>query len=199
MDGYFIVSIVEGHGEVAALPILLRRIHRSSAGAGRGLVVNTPIRIKSGSFLNDSAYRERYVELAAAKARHSCLKALVLVMLDCEDGCPAILGPKLHAAVARQCGSVPVLVLLACREFETWFVASAPSLAGTRGFPRDIDVPSSPERWRDAKGWLGKQMNRRYNEPSDQPAFTNAFDFGPARSNHSFARTLKRLEEFFAE
>ena len=199
MNGFFIAAIVEGHGEVSALPILLRRIHGMSEGADRELVVNSPIRIKAGSFLNDSAYRERYLQMASAKARHSGRKGLILVMLDCDDGCPATCGPDLRKHVAGQCGNLDVIVLFACREFETWFIASAPSLTGTRGFPENVEVPPDPEKWRDAKGWLGSHLKRRYNEPSDQPAFTSVFDFDLAMSNDSFARTCKKLKAFFAQ
>jgi hypothetical protein len=43
-------SVVEGHGEVEALPALIRRIAESVGFAG-DLRVNPPIRVKSGSFL----------------------------------------------------------------------------------------------------------------------------------------------------
>lgn len=60
-------SVVEGHGEVEALPALIRRIAESVGFAG-DLRVNPPIRVKSGSFLNDEDYFRKYVALAAGKA-----------------------------------------------------------------------------------------------------------------------------------
>jgi hypothetical protein len=54
----YVASIVEGHGEVEALPALLHRIARDAAFTGV-LRVNPPIRVKSGSFLNDRDYLER--------------------------------------------------------------------------------------------------------------------------------------------
>jgi hypothetical protein len=199
MNGFFIASIVEGHGEVAALPILLRRIHGEMTSAPVELLVNSPIRIKAGSFFNDSEYRHRYLQMAAAKARHSGRKPLILVLLDCEDGCPATLGPELSNSLASQSGSIPVMVVLAYREYETWLLAAASSLSGVRGFPDGIEAPFDPEKRRDAKGWLTQQLGRRYNEPSDQPAFTSAFDMDVAGVVASFSRLRRKLKAFFDE
>jgi hypothetical protein len=85
-------SVVEGHGEVEALPTLIRRI-ADSVGYVGDLRVNPPIRVKSGSFLKDEDYFRKYVALAAAKAvTHG---GSLLILLDCEDDCPGTLGPAL--------------------------------------------------------------------------------------------------------
>jgi hypothetical protein len=85
-------SVVEGHGEVEALPALIRRIAESIGFAG-DLRVNPPIRVKSGSFLNDEDYFRKYVALAAGKAVAN--GGSLLILLDCEDDCPGTLGPAL--------------------------------------------------------------------------------------------------------
>jgi hypothetical protein len=59
--------IVEGHGEVEALPALLHRIRHTTEFTGVFLV-NPPIRVKSGAFLNDQAYFRKHVTLATGKA-----------------------------------------------------------------------------------------------------------------------------------
>lgn len=94
MSSPLIVPIVEGHGEWEALPLLLRRILAES-GTGSFPSVNSPIRIKAGSFLRDQDYFARYITLAAAKAAQG--GGTVLILLDCEDDCPAELGPRLLA------------------------------------------------------------------------------------------------------
>lgn len=63
----FIAPIVEGHGEIDALPALLHRIRDSIAAPG-ALQINQSIRVKSGSLLNRQDDFHRYVALAAAKA-----------------------------------------------------------------------------------------------------------------------------------
>jgi Domain of unknown function (DUF4276) len=197
MNGFFIASIVEGHGEQQALPVLLRRLHGESPAATLPLKVNPPIRVKAASFLSDGGYRSGYVQMAAAKARYSGMRALVLVLLDCEDGCPATDGPELLKAIARDVPDASLLVNFAYREFETWFMAAAASLGGVRGFPLHVPMPANPENKRDAKGWLSQHLGRRYNEPSDQPGFTSAFDLEAAARIASFARLRSKVAEFF--
>ena len=99
MSGLFIAPIVEGKGEVEAVPRLLHRLHRHG-GRQDSLRVNPPIRIKSGSFLHDAEYFRRYIELASRKAQAQ-VGGHVLILLDCEDDCAGELGPRLLAR-ARQ-------------------------------------------------------------------------------------------------
>lgn len=62
-----VVSIVEGDGEVAALPVLLRRI-----GAWLSpevpATISQPIRVRRGRFLNRDEEFRRHLLLAAAKS-----------------------------------------------------------------------------------------------------------------------------------
>jgi hypothetical protein len=154
----FVAPIVEGHGEQQAVKSLLLRIVRDSAPRAT-LQVNEPIRIKSGSFLNDNSYFDRYVSLAAAKARQR-RDGSVLILLDCEDDCPAQLGPQLFRRAQAACTDVSMIVALAHREYETWFMAAAASLRRVEGLPDDLTPPARPEATRDAKGWLGHQIPR---------------------------------------
>ena len=108
----------------------------------------------------------------------------VLVLLDADDDCPAALGSALlaRARVARP--DVPACVVLANREFEAWFIAAAPSLAGTHGFPEDLSAPGDPEKIRGAKEWLGQRKTdgRPYKPTVDQGPLASAFDLALARS-----------------
>lgn len=94
MSSPLIVPIVEGHGEVEAFPVLIRRIFEAFGG-GVSPVVNPPARVKAGSFLQDNDYFYKYVSLAAAKAAQG--DGMVFILLDCEDQCPGTLGPRLLA------------------------------------------------------------------------------------------------------
>jgi hypothetical protein len=108
----------------------------------------------------------------------------VLVLLDADDDCPATFGPVLleRARVARS--DLPVSVVLANREFETWFIAAAESLAGAHGFPDDLTAPADPEQIRGAKEWLGKRKTdgRPYKPTVYQAPMASAFDVEAARS-----------------
>lgn len=190
-----IVPIVEGQGEVEALPLLLRRI-AAALPQPTAVRVNPPIRVKSGSFLSDDAYFSKYVSLAAAKAAQG--SGLVLILLDCEDDCPAKVGPVLLNNARSVRSDVPHLVALAYREYETWFLAAAESLRGIAGLPQDLSPPPDPERIRGAKEWLSRHLSTRYKEVLHQPAFSQAFDFGQAESISSFQRFRQRLEAHLA-
>lgn len=181
----FVASIVEGHGEIEAIPILLRRLN-NHIGAPEYLQMNAPIRIKSGSFLNDDDYFNKYVALAAAKAAEK--KGCVLIILDCEDYCPATLGPSLLSKAQAVRNDVRYLVVLAYREFESWFIAAAESLRGHFGFPDDFSAPADIEGIRDAKGWLGKRMNIKYDPITHQHQLTKIFDLDQAQNTASFKR-----------
>lgn len=183
------IPIVEGHGEQKALPLLVRRIF-FEISPGTYPDVHPPVRVKSGSFLNDTAYFEKYVYLVADKAAQA--NGEVLILLDCEDDCPAILGPRLLASAQSVRNDVPYHVVLAHREYETWFLASTESLRG-HGLPNDVTPPANPEAIRGAKEWLGKVMGIRYDPIIHQSTFTAHFDLQQARSVPSFDRLVTKL------
>ena len=188
----FVASIVEGHGEVEALPALLHRMV-AHLGISEILRVNPPIRVKSGSFLNDDEYFRKHVELAAAKAIQA--GGVVLILLDCEDQCPGQLGPELMKKAQAVRSDVRILVVLAYREFETWFLGAASSLSGHCGLPANLEPPSEVEQIRDAKGWLGKHTGNGYDEITHQLKLTRIFDLSQACSVPSFQRFCKRLPQ----
>ncbi len=104
----------------------------------------------------------------------------VLVLLDADDAdhCPARLGPELLARCVAQRSDVSISVVLAKREFETWFLAAASSLAGRRGLAPDLRAPDEPEEVRGAKEWLRRRMavGATSSPTQDQPAPTTLFD-----------------------
>jgi hypothetical protein len=143
MSACFIAPIVEGKGEVEAVPKLLQRFFREALRQDF-LVVNPAIRIKAGSFLNDEGYFRRYIELASRKARGQP-RGHVLILLDCEDACVGTLGPELLARARQIHADVPFTVVLARRENERWFLAAAASLRSVARLPADLNAPASPE------------------------------------------------------
>lgn len=181
----FLAPIVEGHGEVEALPALLHRIVRARAFQGV-LQVNPPIRVKLGSFLNDRDFFRRYIALASEKAAQE--GGSVLILLDCDDECPAKLGPDLLRRAREVRSDVGMFVSLAHREFESWFIAAIKSLRGVRGLPNDLLPPPDPERIRNAKGWLDERMNVAYDPVTHQIEFTRKIDLSQARGSRSFNR-----------
>lgn len=185
--------IVEGHGEVSSVPILIRRI---AAGLDPVVAVNVPppVRVPADRLRREGEL-ERYVELAARKVG---AEGGVLVLLDADDDedCPARLGPELLARAVGQRGDVRFSVVLAKREFEAWFLAAAPSVSGRRGLALDLKSPPRPEEVRGAKEWLRHHMppGTSYSPTQDQPALTEVFDLSAARAaSPSFARCHREV------
>lgn len=188
-----VASIVEGDGEVAALPLLLRRLTDWLA-PGHYLDVQTPIRVRRDSFLNRDNEFRRHLLLAAAKCGND---GRILVLLDSDDNCPAALGANILHRAQEYVPHRPISVVLANREYEAWFIAAAQSLDGCRGFAFDPNDTTDPEFPRDAKGWIRAHMtNRSYGETTDQPAFTALMDlqqaFDRSRSFRKLCRELGR-------
>ncbi|MBZ8142349.1 hypothetical protein CLD22_20910 [Rubrivivax gelatinosus] len=182
-----VVAIVEGDGEVAALPVLLRRIAQWRS-PGLYAEIAQPIRVRRDRFLNRAEEFERHLLLAAAKSDEG---DWILVLFDADDDCPAELASEL---LARAHGVIPhrrISVVLAKREYEAWFIAAAASLDGHRGFRFDPQDSIAAETPRDAKGWIASRMpSRSYGETTDQPAFSAKMDLELALEN---SRSFRKL------
>lgn len=182
-----VATIVEGDGEVAAVPLLLRRI---ADWRTPGVLpdIMAPIRARRDRFLNRDEEFERYLRLAAAKCEDG---GWILVLLDADDDCPAQLAEQVLNRAAVCVAHRRVSVVLATREFESWFIAAAKSLHGLRGFAFDPADTIDAETPRDAKGWLRKRMaGGIYGETTDQPAFSARFDL---RQAFDGSRSFRKL------
>lgn len=170
--------IVEGHGEVEAIPVVVRRIAEQESPLSI-VQIPTPIRISKDRLVKTGEL-ERAVELAARLAGQP---GGVLVVLDSDDDCPAEQGPALLARAVEARSDRPIAVVLAKREFEGWLLAAAESLRGQRGLPDNLQPPADPEAIRGAKEWLTGRMvaGRAYSPTLDQPALSACFDLDLAR------------------
>ena len=178
-----VASIVEGDGEVAALPVLLRRLSDWRT-PGVPVTLLKPIRVRRDRFLRRDDEFRRHLLLAANKCGEA---GWILLLIDADDDCAATLGADI---VTRASVAVPhrrVAVVLANREYEAWFIASAAALSGKRGFTFGCESSVDAEQPRDAKKWMADRMpNRGYHETTDQPASSAHLDleqaFGGSRS-----------------
>ena len=179
-----IQSIVEGHGEVAALPVLLRRLLQLAQV--RDVSVPRPIR-QQRSRLAQRAPLEQAVRLA--RVQEDC--RAILIVLDGDRDCPAELGPMLLEWAVGPAADMPCEVVIAHREYEAWFLASLPSLRGVRGIRLDAEAHPDPESPRGAKEALEVRMTPglRYAERTDQPALSAEFSLPEAyRGSRSFRK-----------
>lgn len=186
-----IACIVEGQGEVTALPKVLYRI--ASQFSVGDLRVPTPHRIPRGSLIVPGGI-ERAV---SADANRVTAAGGVLVLLDADDDCPAELGSALLARARTARSDKPIAVVLPKQEFEAWFLAAAASLGGRCGLPDGLTAPNEPEAIRDAKGWLTERRidSLRYSPTADQAALASVFDMQQARkSAPSFDKFCREVE-----
>jgi len=181
-----VASIVEGDGEVEALPILLRRLN-GWLSPETYVDIKVPIRVRRERFLEKAADFRQHLLLAAAKCGEL---GWILILLDADDDCPAQLGLEVLRRAKEIVPHRRVSVILAKREYEAWFIAAAESLHGQRGFMLENEA-IDPEVPRNAKGWIAKQMvGGVYREKTDQPAFSNRMDLVKAHERSPSFRKL---------
>jgi len=180
--------IVEGHGEIEAVPILVRRIAQE-IDPTLTIQLDPPIRVPKSRLIKQKEL-ERTVEFVARGVGQN---GGILIILDSDDECPATLGPELLERARQARSNLPIRVIVAKREFEAWFLASAESLRGRRGLANDLNSPSDPESIRGAKEWLTARMSggRHYVETLDQPALAASFDLHRARGAASFDKLFR--------
>lgn len=189
-----IASIVEGNGEVSAVPVLLRRV---AAEFGCWATATRPIRIQRSRILLDGVL-ERALDLAAMQAGDG---GAILILLDANSDCPATLGPAIRARAVAARSDRSIRVVLAKTEYEAWFLAAASSLAGRRGLAADFAPPPDPENIRDAKGVLTANMppDQPYRPTQHQAALSATCDLQAARSAPSFDKFWREVRSLVAD
>lgn len=188
-----IQPIVEGHGEVEAVPVLLRRL--LAEGNVHDIRVGRPFRVRR-SELTRKDRLQSFVELAWRQPATQC----VAIIFDADDDCPGQLAPEI-LEWARQVRPGHCFVVMACREYEAWFLASAKSLRGTGLLRRDADYVGDAEGPRGAKQALEDltQQGRGYFEVADQPRLTAQMDLAAAFSrSRSFRHLVTSLSPTLA-
>jgi hypothetical protein len=173
--------VVEGRGEVQAVPLLLRR-----RLADRGVfedLIGRPVPCNG----RENALKPKGLEgkVAVAAVRPGC--RCVLVLLDGEGDPVCELGPELLRRARDAAIGKEVAVCLADAKYEDWLVASAESLdvVGLRYNPDRDSVKALKEALHPSK----------YVKPSWQPRLTNGLDFEVASGrNRSLARFLDKFD-----
>ncbi len=181
--------IVEGHGEVTAVPVLLRRLLQKAECFGVG--VGAPIRRSQSEF--------RQQEKVRAMVRLALLQpecAGILLLFDGEDDCPVELAAQVQVWARQAAGVMPCGVVIAYREYETWFLAAVDSLRGQCRIGDHAAPPPNPESKRNAKGALEAFMpgGASYAETIHQAKLSAVFDMALAHQrNRSFRRLTKTI------
>jgi hypothetical protein len=180
--------IVEGHGEIEALPVLLRRIAAWKT-PDLNVEIKRPARLSRGKILKLDLDFERHLRLAAAT---SGPRGWILILFDSDEECPKNLSALVHKKATELLPHRRISVVVAHSEYEAWFIAGRASL--------DIETADGdlidPENIRDAKGWISSHMReRQYNEILFQPRFSAKMDLEEANSSsRSFRKLCKEWE-----
>ena len=194
-----VMTIVEGHGEVKALPLLIRRIAHEAGHFDLNLP--TPIRCPKSKVIRP---RGELVEAELTRAIHLAANKLpcreegaILILYDADEGCPAELGPRIADLAHRIRPDIHVGIVLAKSEYEAWFLAAAESLKRAGKLGPEASPPPDPEDVSDAKRMLANWMGpgKSYSETVDQPKFTHVFDLEEAKGCKSFAKLLREVEK----
>lgn len=197
MSELSILPIVEGHGEDAAVPLLLRRIGHELLNTT--IHVGRPIRVPRARMVKHE-HLQRAIDLALLKLKTRANgRAAVLVLLDGDGELPCQLGPKLQQLAADIRPDADIACVVANLEYETWFAAAAESLVERGELVLEAgEVPRDPEGQRLRKAWVSKHIADRrngYSETIDQPRFTAMMNLHECRSlSPSFDKLCRELE-----
>lgn len=184
-----IAPIVEGHGDVPAAPILIRRL--AAQAEIFDVDVKKPIRIPKQK-LQKAGELRKAIDLAVQKSDGSCG---ILILLDADRDCPAELGPTLLRIANTERPEIPTEVVVANTEYESWFLGSIRSLLDHDRAEHLIFNSKDAERIRGAKEKLAELLNTYYSETVDQAAYSATFDLREARVNcPSFDKLCRSLE-----
>ena len=195
-DNPVIVPIVEGDGEVKAIPNLLRRVLGELHGR-YDIRIQRPINARGKPKLLKRF--ENFLEYA--RRNQEC--NAVLVLLDGDKDCPRDLTAALTQTAARLNLGIPVAIVCAHREYEAWFVASLDSATGeniraTLGLSETAVHEGDVESIASPKGWIQVRMPQSsgYKETQDQAALTPFIDIEHTqRRSRSFRRLCHAVEE----
>jgi hypothetical protein len=166
-------AIVEGYGDVEAVPILVRRVALEIYGIP--VDVQKPHRL-ARSKIGIAAELDRALQLHVARVGPD---GGVLVVFDADDDDPIEVTSRVEAIAHERHGRVAVAV--AVKEFEAWFLAALPSLVGHRALRNDAHYDRDPEGRRNCKKELELLMTESYSETRHQSAFSAVMDLAQAR------------------
>lgn len=200
-----LVPVVEGDGEVEAVPVLLRRLLEEEYQVYDWQVIRPKNAHGCGNLSQPNGI-ERFVEFALLEPE--CDGVLVLIDGDAVHSLSAAerpaddCSPALAKLLARRVQAIrprkPVVVVVARWEYEAWFLASVETIAGkeikglpglTIGSRYEGDVESLPS----PKGWIEARFppGRKYSETRDQAPMTRMLDFDMAEARSRSFRRLK--------
>ncbi len=192
-----IVPIVEGEGEVEAVPKLLSKLLNET---GRyEITVARPKNANGRGNLDKPGGLEKFVELSWRE--RDC--GAVLILIDADKECAVTLAKTYVERLQVMSLERPVVVVIAQCEYEAWFLASLAAIAGKpwqnrAGLPPGLGYTGNCEAIVGVKGWLDRHLpqGHSYKPSQDQAVLTAMLDLELTRKNsRSFRRLCHALEQ----
>jgi hypothetical protein len=173
-----ILPIVEGDGDMLAVPELIRRV-----AAERGVHNLKVIRAHKRGDL--PKVLGRFDDYLAAALLEEC-PILWVMDYDCAE-CTDRAGHirELRKRATKAARETPIEFVFMVQEFETLFLADADTTRGVfSDIPSALAFPADPERVRDAKGWLSKARPKgfAYKPTQHQQKLTALVDLARLRA-----------------
>lgn len=171
--------LVEGHGEIEAVPNLLARL---SIDLGLELPWSTPLRWKNLHKREGITKGAEYI-----RSKHDARGFLLL--RDEDDECPAAMGPEMAAWLRELKLPFPAAVVLFRPEFEVLFLPCLPEMAGRRLGNRPGLLAGThwdSDDWESRRGikeWLSGHFprHRSYKPTMDQLPLTRMINLQTVR------------------
>ncbi len=194
--------VVEGHGETRAALNLVTRVW-TDRGLPHIVWSDPPIRGKA-------LHTEEGIAEACRLVRSKGDAEALLILRDEDDACPKDTGPQGAAWLSREGLPYPTALVLAHREYETWFLPCVHLMAGKPiqdhlankrpGLLAGTTFTGKYESIRGVKEWLTRHFprGRSYKPTVDQLPMTRMIDIGVLRaagvpSYETFERALAWL------
>lgn len=191
-----VYCIVEGHGDVDAFPILIRRM--CAELFGEAVVVEVPYRLPKGR-ITRPVDLQGVLELGALRLKERAEegdKLLMIVSRDADDECPVAVAKTINDIAAQTMAKDICHSVIPNEEFEAWLLAGAAPLAQHPDCVGQAYVTDNADSIKNPKGVFERQVlreERTYSETVDQPKFTAQIELGDATFGRS--RSLRRLRD----
>ena len=186
-----IVPIVEGDGEVTAVPALLRKL--LAAVMRYDIQIAQPKNAHGRGNLTKEGGLEKFIKYACKEP--DC--GAIFVLLDAENECALDIAQDFSDRAMALGLPFPVVIVVANHMYEAWFLASIASIAGSLDLPEELPPIQDPEAIGNPKAWLNRQfpVGRAYKETQDQEAMTHLLNVDMATCSRSFRRLRHSIDQ----
>jgi hypothetical protein len=184
------ILIVEGQGDVSAIPVLVRSVLHANGIYDVQLAPRPKTNVEVRK-LSRAGEIERYVEYCNRDDGDS-----ILIAIDCDDFCPLQVSSEWACRIRKLPFRKPVAICLFRCEYEAILLPSINIIANR--YPafnwNNVHCPDDIENIRDVKGLISNMMpkDRAYKETRDQARFTACIDLDLSRSN---SRSFRHFEK----